>query len=139
MPESKKSIIRAYNDLVATKGGTLPGAKVFVRETGISTYHWKGGYWRSWSEFQADAGHSPNSPTQRITDEALLQRFAELALEKRRLPTHPDLDLKRKIDPTFPGKGRFDRWGGRDALLPKVAVFCEGKEQFAAVLEFLKH
>jgi hypothetical protein len=61
-----------------------------------------------------------------------------LVLAKGRLPTQPDLDLKRKDDPAFPGKLRFGRWGGRDALLSKVAAYCEGKDQFAPVLELLR-
>ena len=97
-----------------------------------------GGYWRSWSAFQADAGHAPNSRTQKIPDETLLHRFAELALERNEIPTQADLSLKRKEDPSFPDKAAFGRWGGRDALLAKVAEYCGRKEQFAPVIEFLK-
>jgi hypothetical protein len=118
---SKELIIGAYNDLVREQGGKLIGEGVFKRETGISPYYWRGGYWRSWSAFQADAGYAPNSPTQKIPDEILLHRFAELALERNQVPTQADLALKRKEDPSFPDKAAFKRWGGRDALLAKVA------------------
>jgi hypothetical protein len=135
---SKESIIDAYNDLVRTHGGKPIGQGVFKRETGIPRYYWQGGYWRSWSAFQADAGHTPNIPTQKIPDEMLLHRFAELALENNSIPIGPDLILKRKKDPSFPDKTGFRRWGGRDILLSKVAEYCEGKEKFVPVLELLK-
>ncbi len=127
-----------YNDLVRERGGNPVGVGVFTRETGIKKYYWQGGYWRSWSAFQADAGHVPNSPTQRIADETLLQRFAELALERNEIPTEPDLILKKKEDPSFPDKSVFRRWGDRNTLLAKVAEYCEGKEQFVSVLDLLK-
>ncbi len=68
---SKEFIIKAYNDLVKEKGGGPVGIDVFARETGISSYYWPGGYWRSWSAFQKAAGHIPNTPTQRIEDDVV--------------------------------------------------------------------
>jgi hypothetical protein len=105
---------------------------------GFSPYYWRGGYWRSWSAFQADAGYTPNSPTQKIPDEILLQRFAELALERNQIPTQADLVIKRKDDLSFPDQAAFARWGGRDALLAKVAEYCEGKESLSSVLALIQ-
>ena len=137
LPKStKESIVAAYNDLVAQRG-TLIGARVFLKETGLPQYHFKGGYWRSWSAFQAAAGHSANSPTEKIADETLLGRFAELALELREIPREADIRLKRQDDPAFPSMDCFRRFGGRDALLARVAEYCSGKPNFAAVLEKL--
>lgn len=139
MPKpSKASIIDAYNDLTQQNDGKPVGEAVFVRETGVSSYYWKGGYWRSWSAFQADAGHTPNIPTQKIADEILLNRFADLALERNDVPTQADLKLKRKEDQTFPGEISYRRFGSRDALLAKVAEYCDGKEKFLPVLQLLK-
>jgi hypothetical protein len=133
-----ESIIKTYTTLVNERGGVPLGERVFTRETGISRYHWMGGYWRSWSAFQEAAGYSPNDPTQKIPDEVLLRRFAELALERGEVPTEADLNLKRKEDPSFPGELVFRRWGSRDALLNAVAEFCEGKKEFAPVLGLLR-
>src|SRR5260370_301011 len=128
---SAESIIETYRTLANDRGGVPIGERVFTRETGISRYHWMGGFWRSWSAFQEAAGFSPNDPTQKISDETLLRRFAELALERGEVPTEADLNLKRKDDASFPGKLVFRRWGSRDALLSVVADYCEGKPQFA--------
>ncbi|MDD5544603.1 MAG: GIY-YIG nuclease family protein [Acidobacteriia bacterium] len=135
---SSESIIKTYTTLVNEHGGRLIGERVFIRETGISNYHWHGGFWRSWSAFQEAAGYSPNDQTQKIPDEVLLRRFAELALERNEPPIEADLNLKRKQDPSFPNKLAFRRWGNRDALLDAVALYCEGKEEFAPVLELLR-
>jgi len=135
---SRASIIAAYNGLVAEKDGKVIGEVVFIREAHIARYHWHGGYWRSWSAFQAEAGHTPNEPSQKTEDETLLRRLAELAVDRKGVPTEADLLLKRKEDPTFPSKGCFRRWGSQEALLSKLAEYCEGKPQFNAVAQILK-
>lgn len=138
MPQpSKESIIKAYNDLVREMGGKPVGIGVFTHETGISSYNWNGGYWRSWSAFQADAGHVPNRRTQKTADEIVLQRFAEFVLERKGIPTQADLTLKKKEDPSFPERTVFRRWGDQDTLSAKVGDYCAGKEQFFPVLELL--
>jgi hypothetical protein len=134
---SKESIIKAYRELVASSGGQLVGARVFQRETRIPAYSWNGGYWRSWAAFQAELGYSPNAPTPRTDNATLLHRFAELILQVGRLPTEADLLLKRKSDPTFPGKNAFKRWGNRDALLAQVTEYCRQKPEFVEVLQLL--
>jgi hypothetical protein len=135
---TREAVIAAYNALVKARGGAPIGQDIFVRESGIPRYCWQGGIWRSWSAFQADAGHDPNVPNERTPDEVLLHRFAELALEGNELPTEADLILKRRLDPTFPGKTAFRRWGSRTAMLAAVATYCEGKELFAPVLALLQ-
>jgi len=140
MPKpSKKQIIDAYRQLVEERGGKVVGERVFIRETGFSHHLWKGMYWRSWSAFQADAGYTPNPPTDRIPDERLLRRFADLALELGAIPTEADLMLKRKDDSSFPSKATYRRWGSRDALLARVSEFCEEEDHYASVLDLLRH
>ncbi len=136
---SKDKIIRAYKLLVKEHNSRPVGSKVFQRETGFPRYYWQGKYWPSWSAFQADAGFSPNSPTEKIPDDVLLRRFAELALEMNKVPTEPDVIFKRNQDSSFPSRMPFRRWGSRDALLSKVAEYCEDKKQFEGVLGLLRH
>ena len=135
---SKEKIVAEYNRLVRERGGRLIGERIFTRETGLSRHYWQGGLWRSWSAFQADAGHEPNSATGKTSDDILLRRFAELALERNEIPSEADLMLKRKEDPSFPAKATYRRWGSRDALLSKVAEYCEREGQFATVLGLLR-
>ncbi len=135
---SKESIIDAYNSFVKERGGASAGIGVFLRESGIPMHYFKGGYWRSWSAFQVDAGHVPNVPTPKIADEELLRRYAELTIELGVIPTLADLRLKRSADPSFPSDKVFDRWGDKNGLLNKLAEYCKSKEQFRPVLELLK-
>ena len=134
---SAEAIIKSYTTIANERGGAPIGERIFSRESGISRYNWMGGYWRSWSAFQEASGYSPNDATQKIPDEVLLRRFAELALERGGIPTEADLNLKRKADPSFPGKLVFRRWGGRDALLGAAVEFCETNEDLAPALEVL--
>src|SRR5437773_9060903 len=138
MPKiSKETIMDTYHEAVKRNGGVPVGEAVFLRETGISRYSFRGGYWRSWSAFQAAAGYEPNKPTEKIPDETLLRAFAELALERNAIPTFPDLILKRKDDPSFPGIDAFRRWGSQGALVANVVEYCDGKKEFAPVLALL--
>ena len=134
---TKEQIIRLYKRLVSEHDDRPIGERVFKRLTGISHHNWKGGYWRSWSALQEDAGYAPNSPTEKISEETLLHSFAELAMERNEIPTEADLILKRREDPSFPSKAAFRRLGGRDQLREKVTAFCSDKEQFAPVFELL--
>jgi len=82
---SKEQILAIYNRLVKKHGGRSIGERVFAHASGVSRYYWQGGY-SSWSALQAEAGHVPNSATDKISDEVLLQRFAELAPEMKKVP-----------------------------------------------------
>lgn len=133
-----EAIIKAYTDMIRARGGVVIGERVFGRESGIPRYNWMGGHWRSWSAFQEAAGVSPNDATQKIPDDVLLRRFAELAIERGGIPTEADLNLKRKGDPSFPGKLVFRRWGGRDALLAAAIDFCESEPGLESALAILR-
>jgi len=138
MPKiAKDKLIAAYQRLVKQHGGTIIGERIFKRETGYSHHYWKGGYWRSWSGLQREAGYAPNAATQRIDDNVLLRRFAELSMELDAIPTDADLMLKRREDATFPSRMAFKKWGGRDALLVRVKQFCHETTEFASVFERL--
>ena len=135
--QSKEEIVNAYRDLVRRTGRRV-GEGVFKRETGISPYYWRGGYWPKWSVFQAEAGFEPNKPKMRVEDEVILRCFAELARELGRVPTQADLQLKRRRNQSFPDKASFARWGNTDARDEQAATFCERNPDFADVLALLR-
>lgn len=132
-----ESIIKSYKALVAERGQVV-GQRVFARESGVPQYYWNGGIWARWSDLQAAAGYEPNQPEAKIPDEVLLRRFAEVILETGRVPTQPDLIVRSKNDPTFPGRDSFNRWGNREALLAAVMNYCEEREDMAPVLRVLQ-
>ncbi len=134
---SKQSIIDAYNQLTQNHGGKVVGEGIFKRETEISPYYWRGGYWRSWSAFQKDAGHTPNKPTEKIDDKILFRRLAELILEIEDIPTQADLRLKRKEDESFPSDDAFRRLGEKHTLMKKLSVFCKDNLEYEVVSEII--
>lgn len=138
MALSKDEIISAYKGLVTANAGRRVGEKIFVRETGISRYFWQGGYWRSWSAFQTDAGYAPNLPNEKTPDEIVLDSFARLTLEQGRIPSEADLVLKRRSHGSFPNKLCFRRWGNHHALLKRVEEHCEKRPEFRPVLKLVR-
>ena len=139
MPKiSKEKIISLYDELVKKHKGKVIGEGIFKREANISPHYWKGGIWETWSDFQAEAGFQPNISNQKIPDEIVLRCFAELILEKNKIPTQANMVFKRKNDPSFPDKNAFRRWGGQGQLIAKVAEYCEGKEKYGTALNILR-
>jgi hypothetical protein len=133
---SKEFVTDAYRNQVNLYGKVL-SQDAFMRQTGIANYHWRGGYWRSWSEFQASLGFTPNKRPEKYSDEYILRCFGELALRLKRLPTDVDIRLWRKQDP-FPSRSAYERLGSRDQRLMRLEAFCEGKPEFAPVAALLE-
>jgi hypothetical protein len=124
--------------MAEAEGGKLVGRDPFLLRTRIPTSYFDGGYWRSWSEFQAELGFIPNPISARIPDDVLLDRYAGLAIELNRLPGYADIRVKKKQDSSFPCYDAFNRLGLRDDFLMKLEKFCEGKAEFAAVTALLE-
>lgn len=135
---TREFIIETYQNVVKNCGGRVVGLRVFERKTGISAAYWWGGYWRSWTEFQADAGFEPNRRPPRHTEEFLVRRFVELAMEMGKLPTHADMRIRSRQDPSFPSPSAFTRRTRYDVMLRKVADYCEGKPELAALVEWVE-
>jgi hypothetical protein len=132
----KQFVVDIYRKQVDVYGKVL-GQAVFLRQTGMSSFPWRGGYWRSWSEFQAECGFTPNKPKLKSPRGVLLHHYALLALELKRLPTYPDMKLRRKQEPSFPSSETFMTLGTHDQFMLKLEAFCEGKPEFAPVAAML--
>jgi hypothetical protein len=135
---SKEFIVKTYKDMVEIRDGKLIGEHVFRRKSRICSAYWQGRYWRCWSEFQAELGFKPNLPNTRTPNEVLLQRYAELALELKKIPTHVELILRHKADPSFPDAATYWHLGRREARLDKLVAYCEGKSELAPVVELIR-
>ncbi len=129
-------VMDTYRKQVNVHGKLLSQAD-FMRQTRISAYHWEGGYWRSWSEFQAALGFTPNKRKTKTPDGVLLRRYAELALELKRLPRYTDMKVRRRQDPSFPCDATYYLFGGHARFMLKLEAFCEGKPEFAPVAAML--
>ena len=82
-----------------------------------------------------EAGFEPNHLQGAYEKEELLQKYAELAKELRRIPMRGDLALKRRVDPEFPSWNTFDRFGKKAEFIRQLAEFCGSREGFASVVD----
>lgn len=135
---SKEDVMAAYRALVQAQGGKVVGENYFQAQTRISMYCWRGKFWKSWREFQRAAGFRPNRRPERIPEETLLGRYAQLALEMKKLPTRLEMKLRRREDKTLPHPDVYSRLGRRETFLTKLEAWCEGKSEFAPVSRMLE-
>ena len=107
----------------------------FEAETGIREADWIGRYWARWSEAVQEAGFAPNSlQGKRLDDEEMLARLAAFTHELGRIPTTPEIRMRKQAEPDFPNDKTFrTRFGGNVALVARLAAATEGSEDFADV------
>jgi hypothetical protein len=120
---------------LAAANGRPPGVKLVRREAGIKESDWSGKYWARWSQALREAGFAPNRWTAGHDETAMVRRFALLIREMGRVPTGPELRLKRHDDPTIAGlKAYQEHFGNKAALLARVRAYCKGRRGFRAVV-----
>jgi len=125
---TKTEILNEIRRTAKSNGGKPLGVDRFERETGIGRYEWLGVYWPRWSEAVSEAGLAANVKQGRgSSDDDLLRLVALAARELGRLPTTPELMLRRKVDPSFPSHTVFQRRIGmrQSATAARLAEFCK--------------
>jgi hypothetical protein len=131
----KEEIIAAIRALAAAHGGEPPGIKRVLTEAGIKETDWCGKYWARWSDALREAGFSPNRWKERFAEDFMLRRFAGVLREMGRVPTGPELELRRRRDPTFPGEKAYrTHFGGKAAVLAKTRTYCRNRVGWRDVL-----
>ena len=135
---TKQHILAEIRKAAEANGGVPLGRERFEKETGIKQGHWLGRYWASWGDAVREAGFAVNLWNTPHPEEHLLTSYAELTRELGRVPTGPQMRLKRRSDSTFPEDKVFARFGNKSALLARVQKFCEGHPEFADVLDVLR-
>jgi hypothetical protein len=129
----KAHILREIQRTAAANGGVALGVRRFFSETGIKQSDWFGVYWARWNDAVQEAGLAPNQLTEAYGDAELLDKYAKLALELRRLPAKGDLRLKARNDPDFPHETTFARLGKKSQLLLKLLEYCRDREGYEDV------
>jgi hypothetical protein len=135
---SKEHIIAEIQRTAAENGGAPLGQDTFRAVTGIVESHWRGKYWRNWSEAVQAAGLEPNVPTKPHGREMLVLAFTKLAAKLGRFPTQADASLEKRADPKFPTMNAFDRHIGRRAdLIEAVRAYATEHAEYRSVLSLL--
>jgi hypothetical protein len=134
---TKQHILAEIKRTAATNGGASLGRERFEKETGIKESSWLGRFWASWGDAVREAGLQVNAWNAAHPEEHLLASYATLIRELGRVPTTPNLRMKRLSDATFPNDKTFARFGDKLALLVRVRTFCESRPDFRDVLSIL--
>jgi hypothetical protein len=134
---TKQHILAEIRRAAARNGGAPLGRERFERETGIKESAWLGKFWASWGDAVREAGFEVNQWNAAYPEEHLLGSYAALIRELGRVPTTPQMRMKRRADATFPNDKVFARFGDKPALLVRVRRFCEDHPEFADVLRII--
>lgn len=125
-------LIRTANE----NDGKPLGIDRFREETGIRKEDWYGIHWAKWSDAQTEAGLEPNQFGESAIDldEAIL-KIAELTRDLGKIPTKPELKIKKRSDFTFPSTVTIrKRVGNKDDLVKAIHDFCIKNENWNDVL-----
>lgn len=133
----KSAIIDEILKTAQENGGKPLGQERFFRETGIGPAQWLGRYWMRWSEALIECGFEPNKYTTSYTDEYILEKYALLIRELRRVPIKLELKAKARSDKTFPSHTVFDRLGAKHMRISRLAQFCSSRPEFEDIKVFL--
>lgn len=121
---TKLEILELIRETAKRHGGAAPGRKLFADETGIAEHEWSGKHWVRWSEALVEAGFPPNTMQSARPDVDLLEQLALLVRELGRFPVSAELKLKRRSDPSFPGRNTFAKFGRKDDLVRSLSEFA---------------
>ncbi len=135
MKTTKAHILAEIVRTARENGGVALGRVRFFTETGIKDGDWLGKFWARWSDAVREAGFEPNLLQGAFSDEAILEKLASYTLELGHFPTIAELKLKKRSDPSFPNAKVFERYGHRRDLSGKLEKFCDGRPEFALVVE----
>jgi hypothetical protein len=114
--------------------GVPLGWRKFFSETGINESDWLGKYWPRWSDAIREAGFAPNKLQGAYDRRELLDKYATLAQELRRLPARGDLRLKARTDPEFPNEKTFQRLATKSAFVRQLLDHCRSRGGYEDVV-----
>lgn len=136
----KAHIILEIQRTAQASGGKPLGRERFERETGIKESAWLGKFWTRWSDAVREAGFSPNEMNRPHPLEELLRPLAAFAIELGRFPTQPELNLKKRNDPSFPSPDSIRRRLGnkKDVIAARLLEFCNANTEFSDAIPYCR-
>jgi len=134
----KEHILEEIQRTAEANGGKVLGHREFFNATGIKETDWSGRYWARWSDAVREAGYKPNSMSVAYTEDALLEKLAQLARELGKFPVWSEVDLARRRDATFPTEKSYRRFGGKAELVRRMMKYCEARPDLDDVMQLCK-
>jgi hypothetical protein len=131
-------ILGEIRRLAALSDGQAPGQKVFLRETGIGDHHWRGKFWARWGDALTEAGYEPNKWVGRLDSDTVLDGVVAACRHFGRFPTHDEIQLYRRSEPTIPSEQAIRRhFGKRSDLIAALAARASEDESCADIAGLL--
>ena len=101
---TKERILKEIRRTAAENGGRALGAGTFAKQTGVRKGDWFGVHWGSWGDAVREAGLQANAPPDRIREDDIAERYAQLTRDLKRAPSKGDVLLRKRQDATFPSR-----------------------------------
>jgi hypothetical protein len=134
----KDHIIREIQRTAKDNGGVPLGRQRFFSATGIRDADWLGKHWARWGDALREAGFTANRFTSSYEKIELVERYIAFIRKLSALPTHADLKMEARADPTFPAHTTFDRLGSKSEIITLVLEHCRtssGHDDVIAICE----
>lgn len=142
MAISRQELLDNIRKYVKTHDGKIPGERSFAAATRIRQSSWKGRYWARWTDAVREAGYKANTLTQKVSDEDILARLANLVTKLGHFPVRDEINMEARQTPGLPTWETVrKRYGGMpetaEALLElsrktgnkALGALCEGRLQ----------
>ena len=131
----KQQLVAEIKRLALENGGRAPGRQAFEAATGVKMSEWYPHIWLRWGDALAEAGYAPNVLQEKMTDDALLEKYIAFTRQMGRFPVEGEIRRKAREDASFPSHSVFARFGGKEKLLEAVETHCRKAGGFEEVLE----
>ena len=134
----REQILKEIGRLADANGGQPPGRRLFESETGITTGAWFGKYWARWGDAVAEAGYSPNTKHERLDEQFILEKLAEITRHYKKIPAAMEMRLYKRSNPEFPNeKTIIGHFGGKQKLVSRLAEWSRAHNEYADVANLL--
>jgi hypothetical protein len=130
----KDHILGEIKRTAKANGGIPLGQQKFFAETGIKKSDWFGKYWPRWNDAIREAGFAPNKLQDAYDRGAVLDKYATLAQELRRLPASGDLRLKARTDAEFPNEKTFQGRATKSEFVRNLLDYCRSRAGYEDVV-----
>ena len=132
----KDFILEQMGHFAAKIGTRTIGKVAFQKATGIKEADWLGKYWARWSEATSEAGLSSGVMNPAFDKNLMAEKFISLIRELGRFPTAAEINLKAKLDKSFPVQKTYTkRLGNKSVLAAFIKFYCEEKGGMEDVIQ----
>jgi hypothetical protein len=131
---NKEHILQEIKRTAEANAGLPLGRHRFLAETGIREADWLGKFWARWGDALREAGYAPNQLQAAYETDFLLETYAGLIRELKKVPASGDLRLKAGNDPDFPNWKTFDRLGSKAEVIKRVVEYCRERSGYEDVI-----